>query len=83
LRLLGENAAAADKNELSITQQKISEVLGTTRESVNKHLQIWARRRMIALKRGAILVLSPRALAAIVSGDDDSNGNESRRPGVK
>jgi CRP/FNR family transcriptional regulator, cyclic AMP receptor protein len=77
LRLLGENAAAADKNELSITQQKISEVLGTTRESVNKHLQIWARRRMIALKRGAILVLAPQALAAIVSGDDDGNGNDS------
>jgi CRP/FNR family transcriptional regulator, cyclic AMP receptor protein len=84
LRLLEENAAGADKNELSITQQKISEVLGTTRESVNKHLQIWARRRVIALKRGAILVLAPRALAVIVSGDDDGNGDDSgRRPGAK
>jgi CRP/FNR family transcriptional regulator, cyclic AMP receptor protein len=84
LRLIEENVGAADKNELSITQQKISEVLGTTRESVNKHLQIWARRRVIALKRGAILVLAPRALAAIVSGDDDSNGgNESGRPGAR
>jgi CRP/FNR family transcriptional regulator, cyclic AMP receptor protein len=70
LRLIEENAAAADKNKLSITQQKISEILGTTRESVNKHLQIWARRGVIALKRGAIFVLAPRALAAIVSGDD-------------
>jgi CRP/FNR family transcriptional regulator, cyclic AMP receptor protein len=77
LRLLEENAAGADKNELSITQQKISEVLGTTRESVNKHLQIWASRRLIALKRGAILVLAPRALAVIVNGDD------SGRPGAK
>jgi CRP/FNR family transcriptional regulator, cyclic AMP receptor protein len=72
LRLLGENAAA-DKNELSITQQKISEVLGTTRESVNKHLQIWAKRGVIALKRGTILVLVPRALAALASGDDHGN----------
>ena len=78
LRLLEENAAAADKNKLSITQQKISEMLGTTRESVNKHLQIWARRRVIALKRGAIVVLAPRALAAIVSGDDVGNGDDFR-----
>jgi CRP/FNR family transcriptional regulator, cyclic AMP receptor protein len=83
LRLLEENAAAADKNKLSITQQKISEMLGTTRESVNKHLQIWARRRVIALKRGFIFVLAPQALAALVSGDAserlDTKRKSSRR----
>jgi CRP/FNR family transcriptional regulator, cyclic AMP receptor protein len=73
LWLLEENAAAADKNNLSITQQEISGLLGTTRESVNKHLQIWARRGLIALKRGTILVLVPRALAALASSDDDGN----------
>jgi len=83
LRLLEDSAAAADKNKLSITQQEISEMLGTTRESVNKHLQIWARRGVIALKRGAIFVLAPRRLAAIVSGDDDSNGDDFERPGAK
>ena len=83
LRLLEDSAAAADKNKLSITQQEISEMLGTTRESVNKHLQIWARRGVIALKRGAIFVLAPRRLAAIVSGGDDSNGDDFERPGAK
>jgi CRP/FNR family transcriptional regulator, cyclic AMP receptor protein len=83
LRLLAVNAAAADKNRLSITQQRISEVLGATRESVNKHLQIWARRRVIALKRGTILVLAPWALAALVSGGDDGNGDDSERPRTK
>jgi CRP/FNR family transcriptional regulator, cyclic AMP receptor protein len=68
LRLLEENAVAADKSNLSITQQEISGLLGTTRESVNKYLQIWARRGVIALKRGTILVLVPRALAALASG---------------
>jgi CRP/FNR family transcriptional regulator, cyclic AMP receptor protein len=71
LRLLEENAAAADKNNLSITQQEISGLLGATRESVNKHLRIWVRRGVIALKRGTILVLVPRALAALASGEDD------------
>jgi CRP/FNR family cyclic AMP-dependent transcriptional regulator len=83
LRLLEENAAAADKNKLSITQQDISRILGTTRESVNKRLQIWARRGVIALKRGTILVLVPRALAALVSGDDDGNGNDFGGPSTK
>jgi CRP/FNR family transcriptional regulator, cyclic AMP receptor protein len=73
VRLLEENAAAADKNNLCITQQEISGLLATTRESVNRHLQIWARRGVIALKRGTILVLVPRALAALASGDDDGN----------
>jgi CRP/FNR family transcriptional regulator, cyclic AMP receptor protein len=73
VRLLEENAAAADKNNLSITQQEISGLLATTRESVNRHLRIWARRGVIALKRGTILVLVPRALAALASGDDDGN----------
>jgi len=72
LRLLEENAAGADKNKLS-TQHEISEILGTTRESVNKHLQTWAKRKVIALRRGTILVLAPRALAALVSADDDGD----------
>jgi CRP/FNR family transcriptional regulator, cyclic AMP receptor protein len=71
--LLEENAAAADKNSLSITQQEISGLLGATRESVNKHLQIWARQGVIALKRGTILVLVPRALAAIANGHDETD----------
>jgi CRP-like cAMP-binding protein len=70
LRLLEENAAAADKSKLFITQQQISGMLGTTRESVNKHLQIWAKRRVVALKRGTILVLAPKGLAALASGGD-------------
>jgi CRP/FNR family cyclic AMP-dependent transcriptional regulator len=40
IQLLGDNAAAADNKKLAITQQKISEMLGASRESVNKHLQI-------------------------------------------
>jgi CRP/FNR family transcriptional regulator, cyclic AMP receptor protein len=83
LRLLEENAGAADKNKLAITQQEISGMLGTTRESVNKHLQIWARRGVIALKRGTILVLAPKGLAALVSGDDDGKGTDFWRPGTK
>ena len=83
VRLLEENADAADKMRLAITQQKISEILGTSRESVNKHLQIWAKRKVIALKRGAIVVLKPRALEALVRGDREGNGDDFGRRGAK
>jgi CRP/FNR family transcriptional regulator, cyclic AMP receptor protein len=64
VRLLEKNASA-DKGKLAITQQEISEMLGTSRESVNKHLQIWAKHKVIGLKRGAIVVLAPQALRAL------------------
>jgi CRP/FNR family transcriptional regulator, cyclic AMP receptor protein len=74
VQLLENNASAAENKTLAITQQKISEMLGASRESVNKYLQAWARRKVIALKRGAIVVLAPQALAALASGDDDCGG---------
>jgi CRP/FNR family transcriptional regulator, cyclic AMP receptor protein len=73
IQLLEDNAAA-DSKRLAITQQKISEMLGASRESVNKHLQAWAKRKVIALKRGAIVVLAPQTLAAFVTGNDDRPG---------
>jgi hypothetical protein len=84
-QLLEDNAAAVDDKTLAITQQKISEMLDASRESVNKHLQIWARRRVIALKRGAIEVLEPQALAALASGDDGDGGDgkDFGQPGAK
>jgi CRP/FNR family transcriptional regulator, cyclic AMP receptor protein len=70
VQLLEDNAAANDDKKLAITQQKISEMLGASRESVNKHLQAWAKRKVIALKRGAIVVLAPQVLASHVGGYD-------------
>jgi CRP/FNR family transcriptional regulator, cyclic AMP receptor protein len=70
VRLLQEHDAA-HKKRLAITQQKVSEMLGTSRESVNKQLQIWAKRKVIALKRGAIVVLEPQLLKGLVGAGDD------------
>jgi CRP/FNR family transcriptional regulator, cyclic AMP receptor protein len=70
LTRLREENTAADKARLAITQREISQMLGTTRESVNKQLQSFAKRKLIALARGGIVVLAPQALAAIAGGDD-------------
>jgi CRP/FNR family transcriptional regulator, cyclic AMP receptor protein len=74
-----EDDGAAHNKKLAITQQKISEMLGASRESVNKHLQAWARRNVIALKRGLIVVLAPQVLASEVS-CDDGTAKISERP---
>ena len=76
LQLLEDNATD-DNNKLAITQQKISEMLGASRESVNKHLRAWAKRKVIAVKRGSIVVLAPQVLASHV---DDGDGEASNRP---
>jgi CRP-like cAMP-binding protein len=67
---------ASDQNRLAITQHKISEILGTSRESVNKHLQIWVRRNLIVIKRGCIIILAPQALATIAGSQKDDDGIE-------
>jgi CRP-like cAMP-binding protein len=78
LRLLEEKTAAAAGNKLNITQRAISEMLGVTRESVNRLLQLWVKRKLIALKRGSIVVLAPQALAVLVHGDDQGDGSPNR-----
>ena len=71
LTRLREENTAADKSRLVITQREISQMLGTTRESVNKQLQSFAKRKLIALGRGGIVVLAPQGLAALARAEDD------------
>ena len=68
LQLAEQNEAFADQRRLKITQREISQMLGSTRESVNKQLRAWAKRKWIALERGGIVVLRLAALAAVAGG---------------
>ena len=58
---------------IAITQQEISEMVGMTRESINKQLRAWAARKWVRLEHGAIVVLdvgSLRELAEAGSCED-------------
>lgn len=58
---------------IAITQQEISEMVGMTRESINKQLRAWAARNWVRLEHGAIVVLdtvSLRELAEAGAGTD-------------
>ena len=71
---LGEQAGGSGQGaKLKITQREISQMLGSTRESVNKQLRVWAKRKLIALQRGGIVLLAPGALAALAENTADKD----------
>src|SRR5712671_4987632 len=73
LRLTEKHKLAPAGRSIAITQQEISEMVGMTRESINKQLRAWAARNWVRLEHGAIVVLDARSLQAIVdAGGDDS-----------
>jgi CRP-like cAMP-binding protein len=83
LRLSDQNGGMADKPRLKITQREISHMLGSTRESVNKQLRAWTKRKWISLERGGIVLLGRDALAGVAAGatDDDMRAaHERKRP---
>jgi len=66
LRLVQEQGqrTAASHLGLKISQRALGEMVGSSRESVNKHLQDWKRSGIIELERGAIVIRDLDALAA-------------------
>lgn len=58
---------------LHITQHEISEMIGASRESTNKQLRQWERRKWLRLERSCIIILEPEALKILVSDDDTTS----------
>src|SRR6202012_6222298 len=72
IRLPENHKLAPAGRTVAVTQQEISEMVGMTRESINKQLRIWAARNWVRLEHGAIVVLNTEALRALV----EAGGNE-------
>jgi CRP-like cAMP-binding protein len=73
LRLSEKHKLEPAGRTIAITQQEISEMVGMTRESINKQLRVWAARNWVRLEHGAIVVLKEeplRQLAEAGSGDE-------------
>jgi CRP/FNR family transcriptional regulator, cyclic AMP receptor protein len=62
IRLTDKYKLAPAGRTIAITQQEISEMVGMTRESINKQLRVWAARNWVRLEHGAIVVLDPEPL---------------------
>lgn len=55
---------------VAISQTDLSNIVGMSREMINKQLQIWARDGWIRLERRLITVLKPEALARIIAAEE-------------
>jgi CRP/FNR family transcriptional regulator, cyclic AMP receptor protein len=71
VRLAEENDGSQSKTAqarpvgVKISQRALGELVGGSRESVNKHLQDWKRSGIIDIEKGAILIHDIDALAAV------------------
>ena len=73
IRLTEKYQLAPGGCTIAITQQEISEMVGMTRESINKQLRAWAARNWVRLEHGAIVVLDTESLQSLAGsgGEDD------------
>ena len=51
--------------KLAITQRELSEMIGMSRESTNKQLRAWEKRKLLRLGRGTVTILDAGAIVRI------------------
>jgi CRP/FNR family transcriptional regulator, cyclic AMP receptor protein len=75
IRLTEKHKLAPAGRTIAITQQEISEMVGMTRESINKQLRMWAGRNWVRLEHGAIVVLDAGALETLAEAGSGLDGD--------
>src|SRR6202795_1641905 len=75
LRLTEKHKLAPAGRTIAITQQEISEMVGMTRESINKQLRAWATGNWVRLEHGGIVVLNAEPLLALTEAGSGSEGD--------
>jgi CRP/FNR family cyclic AMP-dependent transcriptional regulator len=71
LRLSGAEGSASEVSErrVKVTQLDLANMIGMSRESTNRQLRSWEKRRWVRLDRGAVVILSSEALLLISESD--------------
>ena len=67
LLYLYEHSFSKPAQKLKVTQRDISQLIGISRESANKQLRSWERRKWLKLERGGLTILAPDALRRLVA----------------
>ncbi len=75
IRLAEKHEFAPGGRTIAVTQQELSEMVGMTRESINKQLRVWATRGWVRLEHGAIVVLDPESLQVLAEAGSGSEGD--------
>ena len=73
LRLADKHHLATLERSITITQQELSEMVGMTRESINKQLRVWATSNWIRLEHGVIVILDSSPLKALAEAGPNGN----------
>ena len=68
---LTERSVKPANGKLTITQLEISQMVGMSRESINKQLRAWEKQKWVRISRGSIAVLNKAALAEIAEGGEE------------
>ena len=66
LHLNRRAAAASPTGKILVTQRELSQMIGVSRESANKQLQTWQRRKWLNVERGGIVILALDALQDLI-----------------
>ena len=64
---LYDHSSSKASQKFMVTQRDISQLIGASRESVNKQLRSWERRKWLKLKRGGFVILAPDVLRRLVA----------------
>ena len=75
IRLTEKHKLAPGGRTVAVTQQEISEMVGVTRESINKQLRAWAARKWVRLEHGAIVVLEADPLLVLAEAGSQDEGD--------
>ncbi len=67
LHLYRRSFLSPQQNVIRITQRELSQMVGISRESVNKQLRQWQQRKYLTLERGGVVILSPKRLEEFVA----------------
>jgi CRP-like cAMP-binding protein len=62
---LADEAGGPLPRRIPVTQREMSQMIGMSRESINKQLRAWAQVKWVRLQRGGVVVLRADALADI------------------
>jgi CRP/FNR family transcriptional regulator, cyclic AMP receptor protein len=69
LELAGGLEASARQRDVRITQRELSNIIGMSRESTNKQLRAWEKRKWLRLERGGIVLVNPGAMGKLIGGE--------------
>lgn len=58
--------STASRPGLKISQRALGELVGATRENINRHLQDWKRSGIVAIENGSIQICNRKSLADLV-----------------